>query len=883
MSGDSPVAVALDRARALIDAGDQGDADTVLSRALDAAGPAVDAADATAIAEATGLLVSLTALVVPEQQTAALLDRMRVLTAAFHDEETVVARAEAELQGIEWVHELADDNDPVVLVDALRQAEGFATHHIRSEVVGVRRAAAEAGLTACLIRAWLGQGAAGLALAHETLALSLAGEDDERLRVIRVQALQAAAGLRVDTGESEHARMLLRQAAVESASLPQIIGMRLATLLRLVDLAQDAGEDGAAELEELRVELIGDPADESDAVRRCRFLDLRLARIPAEDRAAAEHADWTDAIVRYRRAADPGVRRALLGHLRFRGGAPSTLTAQELQLLRYADAVFRDDLDPETELARLDLAVRIVQEIGHPDGTGSASASQAEGRIPGDAAAAIALAEDIERRFPLGAARAESAPLLLRTLLERSLRLSEIGRSDEAISLLRTARSRFAGVDDQAPLQHLFAQAGYWVARLERERGEPDAALRLVDALVREFGSSGDVDVRIWAANALFSTWRAESASDEQREWASAAFVTMFAAEDDIRFLRLDASRLNTLAHRAHSRGDAEAAIAQFEAVVARYRDAEDAEIAEAVALASENLRILAATSGPGRAKDDRYRELRDRLYATDDLAAQGRVAEAAAVWSAIADETAGSPDPDTALLGLAALDAWSGHLEERGEWGLLHDVARRASVIGGGGDGRARTVQARAHLRLASALTKLGEPRRAVEVYDALERLVDGAGDDELVLARQQGAYNRAVVLDDLGDVDSALRAYDQVLAAHAGRVESPQSRLRQVKALRNKALLLDGLGRVADAAGAHRHVLDIAGVAPDQALAERARASAFELAACFARLGDPASAAATYAWIRTATGLGFDAADLRAARQAEKAAAKDARRHGR
>lgn len=138
----------------------------------------------------------------------------------------------------------------------------------------------------------------------------------------------------------------------------------------------------------------------------------------------------------------------------------------------------------------------------------------------------------------------------------------------------------------------------------------------------------------------------------------------------------------------------------------------------------------------------------------------------------------------------------------------------------------------------------------------------------------RQQSVYNRAVIIDDFGDAEGAIAAYDHVLAVHSVSRDSQTRRLRRTKALRNKSLLLNDLNRLPEAASAHRQVLDIASNNPGPELCQRARMSAFSLAECFARLGDHASAAQTYAWVRSTTTHGFAATENLSAAPAQKVA---------
>ena len=225
-------------------------------------------------------------------------------------------------------------------------------------------------------------------------------------------------------------------------------------------------------------------------------------------------------------------------------------------------------------------------------------------------------------------------------------------------------------------------------------------------------------------------------------------------------------------------------------------------------------------------------------------------------------------------MLRLAALDVWAGWLEGAGYWEQVAALARQATVIRPGADLRAERVQIRAHLRLGMALGKLGDLRGAIAAYEALDAMAAGSSDSEVSVTRQQGVYNRAVMIDDIGDSIGALAAYEHVVAVHGQSIDSPSGRLRRAKALRNQALIFSGLGRIAEAAGAHRRVLDLAPGSSDPQLLERVKNSAFDLASSFTALGDHASAAGTYAWIRTAAHLAVSPEERRTAAQAEKRA---------
>jgi tetratricopeptide (TPR) repeat protein len=482
-----------------------------------------------------------------------------------------------------------------------------------------------------------------------------------------------------------------------------------------------------------------------------------------------------------------------------------------------------------------------------------------------------------EARFVALWDAAETVPLMAALVLDRALRLSDLGRTGEAVdTLARLAATVRANGNDIARLER--AQAVYWLGRFLRERGDIEASRRALVEVVREFADDPVGDVRVWAANALWSAWRSDRVDDAEAADLHGVFVDHFDDDPDARIRRLDASGRLSFAVTAHESGDTARAITLLNEIIARFADADDVDIQDTVRRARENLHILTVSASAEAHADDeataRYRSLRDRLYAADGLAVHGQLAEAEQVWRAVIDESTGTEDLDLAMLRLAALDSWAGWAEEAGQWEQLAALARQATIIRSGADARAERVRARAHLRLGVALGRLGDPRGAIRVYEALDALASGSSDGDIATARQQAVYNRAVMIDDLGDGFAALAAYEHAVAVHGQSVASAGGRLRCAKALRNQALIFAGLGRIAEAAGAHRRVLDLATGSTDPQLLERVRKSAFDLASAFTALGDPASAASTYAWMRSAAHIGFSADEMRTAARAEKQA---------
>ncbi|MDF2506846.1 MAG: hypothetical protein K0Q52_705 [Microbacterium sp.] len=875
---------ALRSARELIENGDQGDAQVLLTRALADCGAAADAEGAIAIAESTRLLVTLDAGIFPLRTLDAHVERMRRLTDGFAaDDDVMAACVDTELCCVEWVHD-ADGLDPVVLVEVLHAALDLVERHGGSPDERVRRAVAEAAFTAQMIREWLSQDAASIAVALESLAVGLTGEADSRMRSIRIDALYAAARVRVTHDlDADSAVFLLRTVIAEAAAHPPARDRRYSASIRLADLLLDGGAPPREALDEAVVALHADAEDDAADVRvRCRHLEALLDRLAPGDRAVTAVEEWSHLIDRYAKAPDPHVRDAIFGRVLARRSDAGALTTVDVRILQHADSVARADLHPQTALARFRIAALLVEVLGHP-AAATAATSASEDTPRRDATRAIRLSEEVEQRFSDAADDPELRVPLARLRLDRALRLSDLGHSEQSLALLTDIRSELGAVpaDD---LRHLAAQAEYWTSRLLREAGRSTEAREAVDSLVDRFAGDPDADVRVQAANALFSAWRDPAIDPAQADSLFARFTVAFEDDHDPRIRRHDASGRLNQAVRAHERGATAHATEMLRLLVERYADDEDTDIADSVRLARENLTVLslsaASTTTASSAATSEYGGLRDRLYATDALYEAGRHEDAVNEWRALADATAGTNDPNIAVLHAAALDMWGGHLNDVQHWVELVDVARRAMIARGALDFRGEQMRARAYLRFGIAQGRLGDPGAAIQAYEALDGLIAAATSDELMTVRQQAVYNRAVLIDDFGDVAAAIDAYDHALAVHAASRDSPTRRLRRVKALRNKALLLDGVGRLAEAAGAHRQVLDIAAGAPSPELTERARLSAFALAECFARLGDHASAAQTYSWMRSAAYLGLGKADVRTAAQAQKAAEREARR---
>lgn len=863
--------------RVLSDGGDDEQAVELLSAALADAQPARSEPEAVALAEAVGLLLRLETT--PETYPL-VLERLRLLTGLTAGVETPAVReacALAELEAIEWIH--GADPDVIVLVDVLRAAEAYADRYgDPAEPLAIRRARAEALLTAGLLARHLGRPANDVAHAFEHVALSLTGEHDPRLRTVRLQALYEASKTRLglDDGRAESLE-LLRRVIEEAKDLPEARPLLHRSVLLLLDAGEgDAGEGDAAEAQSVRSladDVLALPLTEETrrgfALHRA-FLDEVLLRVPEELREAESEARHRALIDRFAAHPDDELRDGLLWALLLRygrQGEESSRTAAALRVLGHADAAFAGDHSPLTVAARLRLAARVAEATA----------------ALGDPVRAVALSEDLVRRFP-GAERDPElrVPFALAEL-ERALRLDDVGRREEARALLASIPVRFVAEGDLPDASDVIAQALYWHGRLLREAGRLTESRAVIEELLGRFATAEDPGLRAQAANSLFSLWQSPDVSPEDQEAARARFGVLFGQDEDPHIRGLDARRLLRQATDEAERGRRDTAVALLNSLVARHGESSEADIRDTVRLARENLGILSvpAVAQSDSASGARYRDLRARLDEADQAVKAGHLAHAETVLRSITDDDGAHPaDQATVLLVLAALDALGGLLEEAGRWEELSLVAGRAAPPRPDLDTRGARINARAHLRLARAQTQLGDPSSALNIYDALDRFAEDSQDGDIVSARETALYNRAVLLDDLGDVHGALTAYDRLLWIQQAAVPSPERRLRAVKALRNKSLLLDRLALFADSATAHRQVLDIAGVAPEPAVLQRARPSAFALATCFAQLGDHRSAADTYAWIRTAHHFGFSPEELREAASLLKLAQKAAKR---
>ncbi|MFJ3956255.1 tetratricopeptide repeat protein [Arthrobacter sp. NPDC090010] len=856
--------------RVLSDGGDDDQAVRILEASFENLDPAPDEPAALLYAEAMALLIRLGTT--PENYSV-VPERLSLLASLLQNHRTPSVReafALTELDAIEWVH--GTEPDAIVMVDVLRAAESFAERYSApEEMPGIRRARAEATLTACLLARHLGREESEVALGFESLAISLTGEADTRMRVLRLHALLEASRIRLGLDDERPQSLeLLRRVIDEAVTLPEARVLLHRAAILLAETERDVET-----LRHIADVVLALPLMEDSPggfALQTSFLDEILALFPDELREAESEARFRSLIDRFAVHPDDAIRDALLwaALLRYgRQGEASSRTATALRLLSHLDAAVSRDESSVTAPARLRIRARRAETTA----------------ALGDPAGAIVLAEELIKRFPTAEHDARLRGPFATAELERALRLNDLGRRDDALRLLGSIPARFAADRELPEASHVIAQALYWEGRFLREAGRMTESQASVETVLRRFATAEEGELRVPAANALFSLWQSSDVTGSEQAAARQRFQELFAEDSEPHIRGLDARRLLVQAAHEAEDGDKATAVATLEALLARHDESQDPDVQDTVRLARENLGILRVPvlSEGGAEARNRYRELRERLHDAEEAMAGNRMEYAEAGLLGVSEEAAKSTDPTTVLLGLAALDVLGGLLEDAARWEELSIIAARAAQTRDGLDTRAARVNARARLRLARAHQELGNTASALEIYEDLDRFAADSQDGDIVSARETALYNRAILLDDMGDVHTALAAYDRLLWAQQSAVTSAERRLRAVKALRNKSLLLEQLALHGDAATAHRQVLDIAGSSPEPALLPRARLSAFALAGCFARLGDHRAAAETYAWIGSAGHLGFSREELRQAAGFAKLARREAKRQQR
>jgi len=774
-----------------------------------------------------------------------------------------------------------EGRDIVQQVDALRASEQFLVRYGGDdETVEMRRLH---GLAALARAAWLREleRESEALEAYIALAERLKTTDDRALRQIRLRALYLAAAI---TDDPQQAVELLDTYLAEPDGEPvnAILGAprvnRLDAHRGRLQALRSLGRDSAV--------LASDGQEVLDAwFQQARDEELDLAALWACDALSREVSDL------HRAASDGQAADAVMHRLlaRFASvGQPEVRARLAVFFLRWISSAAPDanrysdwecaqwqallsHYDKEADARVLESVAPAWLRLG---------SAQTQLRRPheGEATLAAFIGRFESSKDP------EIARHVARARLDRAIALTDLGRGDDALAVCAALRREPVGEWMTTAHRACIAEAGYWYGRDLRERGHAQEAAREIDALLERFAADASPKVRLHAANALFSEWQdalSENETDPGRQTralaAMARFEQVFCEDRDLAIRRIDATRQLRQGGILARNGDLDAAAQAYRMLIDRFANDGDGDLRGTVAAARENLSVLAlkgaSAAVTGIKRDPTYAPLLARLGEADEISGKGELHEAASIYREVAEQASQATDPQVRLLGVVALGQLCFDLLSGKQWQALAQAAQQ--VIDRTADAALRPEtetrilrrRSRACVHLGIALNRLGDRAAAVAAYDLLADFVgrQGDGDEEVADAVAGGLYNRAVLIDESGDLPSAITAYERVVEYQRDMSQTPQVRLREVRALRNKTLALTALGRHAEAADACRRVLDLCTGHAGEDFAQRARQAALELADAqrAQRLWD--EAARTYEWILSGKGPAFPPGEMR------------------
>lgn len=774
-----------------------------------------------------------------------------------------------------------EGRDTVQQVDALRASEHFlARYGGDDETVEMRRLH---GLAWLARAAWLRElEREGEALdTYLALVARLTTTDDGPLRQIRLRALYLAADT---TDDPQQAVDLLDTYLTEPDGEPAdaILGVprvnRLDAHRRRLQALRMVSRDCAALASEGQLVLdawfqqVSD--EELDLATLCAC--DALSREVSDLYRAASDAQAADAamhrfLARFAPAGQPEVRaRLAVFFLRWiSSAAPDANRYSDWECAQWQALL--SHYDKEADARVLESVAPAWLRLGR---------AQTQLRRPHEGEATLAA---FIGRFE-SSKNPEIARRVARARLDRAIALTDLGRGDEALAMYAALRREPVSERMMTAHRACIAEAGYWYGRDLRERGHAQEAAREIDALLERFAADASPQVRLHAANALFSEWQdalSENETDPGRQAralaAMARFEQVFGEDRDLAIRRIDAKRQLRQGGILVHNGGLDAAAQAYRTLIERFADDRDADIHGTVAMARENLSVLAlkgaSAAVTGIERDPAYPRLLAQLQEADEISGKGRLDEAAKRYRTVAEQAGNAADAQVRLLGVIALAQWGIDLLNSKQWQALAQVSHQIidrtndAALAPEVETRMLRLRAAAYLRLGVALNRLGDRTAATAAYDLLADFVGerGGGDEDIAVNVAAGLFNRAVLIDESGDLPLAITAYERVVEYQRDMSQTPQVRLREVRALRNKTLALTALGRHAEAADACRRVLDLCTGHAGEDFAQRARQAALELADAqrAQRLWD--EAARTYEWILSGKGPAFPPGEMR------------------
>lgn len=824
--------------------------------------------------------------------------------------------AELAYQAFGWA-DGATDLDVVAASTALQAAEAFDQRiNLDQAAVAERSELGRLQASARLTGAWLLAGLDRQDEAREvlsTLADDLAVDggtpaDDARSR-IRARALLRASRLTDDPAAAISILDRLLDGDAVGLNDPMQAHRLRAHLLRLDRLTE--AETPISELIRYAEQAVAEraPGTVGGIVGQTALVGRLVSLLERAGERGRADAAYLAHAVSIRELSDEPLRAAGLGQLVALTSAGEQFTLNERERLGNLRRLFADDAADQTQGARAMLDSRLGRA---QVGTGQTDQGLITLRAWLDHWADLPGEEFRVAVPPVAIAIAFAYADQGRSISEHASYIWLIGRL--------TARQNNPAADDLLPAEREgLARARYWRSRRLREGGNVAESDREVDDLVTHHAGDEDPEVRLQAANALYSQWQdalspdaaagSESGEegdaqglgpDPQRALAVMhRFAEHFDTDTAPAIERLNVRRLLRQGGVVRDLGDEAQAVKLFSQIISRYGDRD----LDGVAAARENLTILGLRSSavpagampaesalvgsaqqPGPVNPVQaagsYDELAASLDEAEGFSRRGQPAEAYPRYRSIMERGYTSDDRRIQLLGASAGHDLIFDLAAAERWPTLIDEVEPYLASLDRLDGvRASRCRAWAWVRLAQAYAKMGDPQRGIATYRRLEQATN-ADDSDVAEAVSLGLYNAAVLLDEQENRDEALAAYDRLVQFHSGqRVDRAQS-LRELKALRNRALLLTRLGRPRDAADTYRRAIELVGANADPDFAGRGRQSAYDLAHAQTIAGDHHGAVETYQRMLSPAPPAFPAAEQSQIKDLLKAAKKTARR---
>ena len=369
-------------------------------------------------------------------------------------------------------------------------------------------------------------------------------------------------------------------------------------------------------------------------------------------------------------------------------------------------------------------------------------------------------------------------------LIRKGITLRQLGDIDSAVSTFEEIVERFGNMEVQG-MQELVAQALIHKGVILQRQGKLDSAVSAFDEVVERVGTIEVQELQELVAQALIhkgvilqSQGKLDSAASAYEEVGE--FV---GTVEDQELQDLVARSLIEHGESLKGQGHLDLAVSAFEEVVKRFGNTEVRELQIKVAEALINKGLILKDQGESDSALSAYEEVVERFGTTKVQELQTKIARALIKKGEIL-ERQGHLD--------SALSAYKEVIERFGttevqelQTKVAFAFGLKALVLYESGD-------------LTSGVSAIGKAvglmaaREEVELNDSIAPLL------QVFIA--VGLNIKGIMLQDQGDLDSAVSIYDEVVERF-GTVELPELQERVVKALITKTELQTKMGRAEDA----------------------------------------------------------------------------------